>query len=59
MRRQPEVSGETAFGVPFLATTFHATGLKNINPSERKREVLEVSTRAVRDIVASTWARLR
>jgi hypothetical protein len=35
----------TAFGLPFLAMIFHAVGLKAMNPRERKRDGLEVSTR--------------
>jgi hypothetical protein len=54
MRRQ---SGETALGLPFLATIVHAVGLNVMNPSERKRDVLEASTRAVRDMIAMSWSR--
>ena len=43
---------ETAFGPPFLAMIFHAVGLNAIDPSEMKRDVLEVSTREVRDMIA-------
>jgi hypothetical protein len=44
--------GETALGPPFLAAIFHAVGLNAMDPSERKRDVLEVSTREVRDMIA-------
>ena len=43
--------GETAFSVPFLAMVFHAIGLNAMHPSESKRDVLETSTMAVRDMV--------
>jgi hypothetical protein len=55
MRRQ---GGETALGLPFLATKFHAAGLNVMNPSERKRDVLEVSTREVRDMIGMSWSRI-
>jgi hypothetical protein len=54
MRRQ---SGETALGLPFLATIFHAVGLNVMDTSERKRDVLEASTRVVRDMIAMSWSR--
>ena len=41
-----------ALGLPFLATIFHAVGLNVMDPSERKRDVLEASRRAVRDMIA-------
>jgi hypothetical protein len=41
-----------ADGLPFLATMFHAVGLKVIDARERKRDVLEASTRALRDMIA-------
>jgi hypothetical protein len=44
-------------GLPFLATIFHAIGLNVIDPSERKREVLDVSTRVLRDMAATSWLR--
>lgn len=31
---------------------FHAVGLNVIDPRERKREVLDVSTRALKDMIA-------
>jgi hypothetical protein len=46
-----------ADGVPFLATMFHAVGLNVIDPRERKREVLDASTRALRDMIAMSWLR--
>ena len=48
MRRQ---DGDTVHCLPFLATMFHAAGLNVMNPSERKREVLEISTMAVSDMI--------
>jgi hypothetical protein len=54
MRR---LAGETGLGLPFLATIFHAVGLKVMSPSERKRDVLEASRRAVRDMIAMLWQR--
>jgi hypothetical protein len=50
--------GETALGLPFLATTFHDAGMNAMNPSERKRDVLEASTRASRDMIAMSMSRL-
>jgi hypothetical protein len=46
-----------ADGLPFLATMFHAVGLKVIDPRERKRDVLDASTRALvlRDMIAMSW----
>ena len=46
-----------ALGPPFLAIIFHAIGLNVMNPSESKREILEASTRAVRDTIAVSWLR--
>lgn len=46
-----------ADGLPFLATMFHAVGLNVIDPRERKRDVLDVSTRALRDMIAMSWLR--
>jgi len=51
MRRQ---GGETALSLPFLAMIFHAVGLNVMDPSERKRDVLEASTRVVRDMIAKS-----
>ena len=44
-------------GLPFLATIFHTVGLNVIDPSEMKRDVLDVSMRALRDIAATSWLR--
>jgi hypothetical protein len=51
--------GETALDLPFLATIFHAVGLNVMDPSERKRDVLEVSRRAVGDmpVTGMPWSR--
>jgi len=49
--------GETEFVIPFLATMFHAVGLNVMDPSERKRDVLDASTRALRDMIAMSWLR--
>jgi hypothetical protein len=38
--------------LPFLATIFHIAGLKAMDPSERKRDVLDASTKALRDMMA-------
>ena len=43
--------------LPFLATMFHAVGLNVIDPRERKRDVLDASTRALRDMIAMSWLR--
>jgi hypothetical protein len=37
---------------------FHAAGLNVMNPSERKRDVLEISTMEVSDMIAMSWVRL-
>ena len=47
--------GKTRFGLPFLATMLHAAGLNVMNPSERKRDILDVSTKALRDMIAMPW----
>ena len=44
-------------GLPFLATIFHTVGLNVMDPSERNRDVLDVSTRALRDMAATSWLR--
>ncbi|KAN0120684.1 hypothetical protein V8E52_003953 [Russula decolorans] len=44
-------------GLPFLATIFHAEGLNVIDSRERKRDVLDASTRALRDMIAMSWSR--
>ena len=41
--------------LPFLATMFHAVGLNVIDARERKRDVLDASTRALRDMIATSW----
>ena len=46
-----------ADGLPFLATMFHAVGLNVIDARERKRDVLDVSTRALKDMIAMSWLR--
>jgi len=50
-------AGRGAYGLPFLATMFHAVGLNVIDARERKREVLDVSTRTLRDMIAMSWLR--
>ena len=44
-------------GLPFLATIFHTVGLNVMDPSERNKDILEVSTRALRDMAATSWLR--
>jgi hypothetical protein len=44
-------------GSPFLATIFHAVGLNVIDPRERKRDILDESMRALRDMIATSWLR--
>jgi hypothetical protein len=39
-----------AAGLPFLATMFHAVGLNVMDARESKRDILEASRRALRDI---------
>ena len=43
--------------LPFLATIFHTVGLNVMDPREIKRDVLDVSTRALRDMAATSWLR--
>jgi hypothetical protein len=53
MRRR----GRGVDGLPFLATMFHAVGLNVIDARERKRDVLDASTRAPKDMIAMSWLR--
>jgi hypothetical protein len=39
------------YGLPFLATMFHAVGLNVMDARERKRDDFDVSRRASRDMV--------
>jgi hypothetical protein len=45
---------DKAISLPFLATIFHTVGLKVMDPSERKREDLDASMRALRDMIATS-----
>ena len=48
---------EKTHDLPFLATIFHTVGLNVMDPSERRRDVLDASTRALRDMTATSWLR--
>ena len=45
------VFGRRSLGLPFRATMFHAVGLNVMDARERKSDDLDVSTRALKDMI--------
>jgi|SRR6267142_2855756 len=50
-RRCERAVEQTGSGLPFLAMMFHAAGLNVMDAREMKRDVLDTSRRALRDMI--------